>query len=71
MDTFWFVDPDPIQLTGDMLFALMTTATGRERPVYYINQRLNSGLFAKYFDMCRAGYDLTDDHLWPIVDSIQ
>lgn len=65
-DTFWFVDPDDAALTGDMMFALITALTGRERPVFYVNQRDNTRLFAKYFDMCRAAFDLSQDVLWPI-----
>jgi hypothetical protein len=65
VDTFWFVDPDDAALTGDMLFALMTTMTGRERPVFYVNQHDNPRLFAKHFDTCRAGFDLSQDILWP------
>lgn len=68
-DTFWFVDADGTRLEGDMMFALMTTATGRERPAYYISQQRNPALFSKYFDMCRAAFDLTDDFLWPVAES--
>jgi hypothetical protein len=65
VDTFWFVDPDDTTLSGDLLFALMTAATGRERPVYYVNQAESPGLFNKYYDMCRAAHDVSDETLWP------
>ncbi|MEU2601942.1 toll/interleukin-1 receptor domain-containing protein [Streptomyces hirsutus] len=66
VDTFWFVDPDNTELSGDLLFALMTAVTGRERPVFYVNQAENPGLFSKYFDMCQAAFDLSADVLWPV-----
>ncbi|MFJ6484796.1 MULTISPECIES: toll/interleukin-1 receptor domain-containing protein [unclassified Streptomyces] len=65
-DTFWFVDPDGTTHSGDLLFALMTAVTGRERPVFYVNQAENPGLFSKHFDMCRAAFDLTSEVLWPV-----
>ncbi|MFF1613524.1 hypothetical protein ACFVYA_37645 [Amycolatopsis sp. NPDC058278] len=64
-DTFWFVDPDGTHLTGDMLFALMTSATGRDRPIFYVNQSENPTLYSKHYDMCRAAYDLSAETLWP------
>lgn len=68
-DTFWFIDADNPSANGDMLFSLMTTATGRARPVYYVNQTENPSLFSKYFDVCRAAYDLSSDILWPVMSA--
>ncbi|MFI6283758.1 toll/interleukin-1 receptor domain-containing protein [Streptomyces sp. NPDC051018] len=68
VDTFWFVDPDNTALSGDLLFALMTAVTGRERPVFYVNQAENPGLYSKYFDMCQAAFDLSSDVLWPVAE---
>lgn len=64
-DTLWFIDADPIKLSGNMLFALMTAAVGRERPVFYVAQNEHPDLFSKHYDTCRAAFDVAGYRLWP------
>ncbi len=66
LDTFWFVDTSDKINQGNMLLAPFTARTGAERPVFYASKQKNATLYNKYFEVCKSGFDYSNNVLWPL-----
>jgi len=64
-DTFWFVDADNTENSGNMMLIPMTSPAGHERVVFFANQRKQPNVFNSYHNLCRAGFNNFSKALWP------
>jgi len=65
-DTFWFVDPDETNKTGNMMLIPMTCWNGRDRAVFFASQKKQYNLFNSYYNLCKGGFDSASKPVWPL-----
>ncbi|MCL2442629.1 MAG: toll/interleukin-1 receptor domain-containing protein [Treponema sp.] len=65
VDTFWFVDTDNVENSGNMMLIPMTSPNGHQRPVFFASQRNQPVIFNTYQGMCRAGFNSISNPVWP------